>query len=98
MTTFLFKEFLVFFKRFTPSGISIINRHLFILDGHESHVTFEVIIEQAQEFGFNMIILPLHTFHVLQPLDVACFKLFEIDFKKERNITKVRRNYKTLNR
>jgi hypothetical protein len=34
MITFLFKEFLSFFKRFIPSGISITNRHLLILDGH----------------------------------------------------------------
>jgi hypothetical protein len=87
-----------FFKRSLPSGISITNRHLLLLDGHESHVTLEAIIEQAQEFGFHMIILPSHTFHVLQPLDVACFKPFEIDFKKERNITKVRRNYKKLDK
>jgi hypothetical protein len=67
MITFLFKEFLSFFKRSIPSGISITNRHLLILDGHESHVTFEAIIEQAQEFRLDMIILPLHTFHALSP-------------------------------
>jgi hypothetical protein len=33
MTTFLFKEFLFFFKKLTPSGISINNKHLLILDG-----------------------------------------------------------------
>jgi IS4 transposase len=43
MTTFLFKEFLSFFKRSIPSGISITNRHLFILDGHGSHVALEAI-------------------------------------------------------
>jgi hypothetical protein len=38
------------------------NRHLFILDGHGSHVTFEAI-GQAKEFGWNMIILVSHTSH-----------------------------------
>jgi hypothetical protein len=43
MITFFFKQFLSFFKRFIPNGISITNRHLFILDGHGSHVTLEAI-------------------------------------------------------
>jgi hypothetical protein len=64
MTTFLFKKFLSFFKRSIPSGISITNRHLLILDGHGSHVTLEAI-EQVQEFGLDMIILPSHTSHAL---------------------------------
>jgi len=39
MITYLFKDFLYFFKRLILSGISLTNRHLFILDGHGSHVT-----------------------------------------------------------
>jgi hypothetical protein len=58
-----------FFKKFVPSGVSFTNRHLLVLDGHDSHVTLEVILE-AQEMGFNMITLPSHTSHVFQPLDI----------------------------
>jgi len=43
MTTFLFKEFLSFFKRSIPNGISLINKHLLIFDDHGSHVTLEAI-------------------------------------------------------
>jgi hypothetical protein len=43
MTTFLFKEFLSFFKRSIPSGIPIINRRPLILDGHGPHVNLEAI-------------------------------------------------------
>jgi hypothetical protein len=32
-----------------------------------------------------MVTLQAHTFHVLQPLDVNCFKPFKIAFKKEKN-------------
>jgi hypothetical protein len=92
MTTFLFKEFLSFFKRSIPSGISLTNRHLLILDEHGSHVTFETI-EQAKEFGLDMITLPSHTSHAFQPLDVACLKLFKKDFKKERYATIVKKSY-----
>jgi hypothetical protein len=92
MITFLFKEFLFFFKRCIPNGISIINRHLLILDGHGSCVTLEAI-EQVQEFGLDMITLPSHTSHALQLLNVACFKPFKTTFRNERDITMVKRNY-----
>jgi hypothetical protein len=97
MTTFLFKEFLSFFKRSILSGISITNRCRLILDGHGSHVTLEAI-ECAQEFGLDMITILLHTSHALQFLDVACFKPFKIAFRKEKDITMVRRNYTKPNK
>jgi hypothetical protein len=34
MTSFLFKEFLSFFKKLVPGGISPSNYHLLPLDGH----------------------------------------------------------------
>jgi hypothetical protein len=64
MTTFLFTKFFSLFKRLMPSGISLTNRHLLILDGHRSHVTLEVI-EQVKKFGLDMITLPSHTSHAL---------------------------------
>jgi len=64
MTSFLFKEFLSFFKRSIISGISPRNHHLLILDGHGSYVNLE-IIEQVQQFGLDMITLPSHTSHVV---------------------------------
>jgi hypothetical protein len=64
ITIFFFKEFLSFFKRFILSGISPTNKHLFILDGHGSHVTLEAI-EQVKKFGLDMIILSSHTSRAL---------------------------------
>jgi hypothetical protein len=81
MTNFLFKLLLFFFKRLILSGISLANKHLFILDGHGSHATLKAI-EQTQTFKLNMITLPSHTNHTLQPLNVACFKPFKTTFKK----------------
>jgi hypothetical protein len=92
MTNFLFKEFLSFFKRSIPGGISLINQHLLILDGHESHVTL-IAIEQAQTFALYMIILPNHIIHALQPLDVVCFKMFKIVFRKDRDVAMASNNY-----
>ncbi len=59
MITFVFKKFLSFFNELVPSGMSINNQHLLILDGHGSHVTLEAI-EQVKELGLNMITLPSH--------------------------------------
>jgi hypothetical protein len=64
MTTFLFKKFLFVFKRPIPSGISLTNKHLLILDGHGSHVTLEKF-EQIKISRLDMIILPSHTSHAL---------------------------------
>ncbi len=68
MITFLFKEFLSFFNKLVLGGMSFSNWHLLIMDGHDNHVTLEAI-EQAKEFGLDMITLPSHTSHTLQPLD-----------------------------
>jgi len=97
MTSFLFKEFFSFFNDSIPGGISQTNCHLLILDGHGSHVTLKAL-EQAMAFGLDMITLPSHTSHALQPLDVSCFKPFKTTFKKERDATMARSKYQELNK
>jgi hypothetical protein len=64
-----------------------------ILEGHGSHVILE-IIKEAYEVGLNMITLPSHTFHALQPLDVNYFKQFMSIFKKERDESMFKKNHK----
>ena len=56
-----------------------------ILDGHNSHVTLEVI-NQAKEAGLDMLTLPSHTSHAMQPLDVAVFKPFKTAFRAYRDV------------
>jgi DDE superfamily endonuclease/helix-turn-helix, Psq domain/Tc5 transposase DNA-binding domain len=46
---------------------------LLILDGHESHCTLE-FIEFCVEKKIILLVLPPHTTHLLQPLDVAIFQ------------------------
>jgi hypothetical protein len=60
-------------------GISPPNHHLLILDGHNNHVTLDVI-KEASVAGFDLLILPAHTLHALQSLDVAIFKPFKQHF------------------
>jgi hypothetical protein len=56
------------------------SRHLLILDGLNSHVTLEVVHKAAQ-VGIDMIILPSHTSHALQPIDVSVFAPFKKAFR-----------------
>ncbi len=83
MTTFLFKEFISFFNKLVPGGVSFNNQHLLILDRCGSHVTIEAI-EKAKDFGLDKITLPSHTSHLLQPLDVSYFKPFKTAFRNLR--------------
>jgi len=96
MTIFLFKKLLSFFNKSIPSGMSLNNQHLLILDGHGNHVT--QVIEQAKEFGLNMITLPSNTSYALQPLDVSCFKPFKTTFKKVKDVTMSKNNHMELNK
>ncbi len=97
MTTFLFKEFLYFFNKSIPSGISFSNRHMLIVDAHGNHVTLKAI-KQVEDFGLDMITLPSHTSHALQPLDVFCFKPFKTTFRKVENAVIFRSNHMELNK
>ena len=45
---------------------------LLIFDGHRSHVNIPVI-NWAKENNVVLFVLPAHTSHILQPLDVGCF-------------------------
>jgi hypothetical protein len=82
MIIYLFKEFLSFFKRSILNSIFQFNQHLLILDGDGCHVTIEAI-EHAQPFGLDMITLPFHTSHVLQPLDVSSSLLKQLSKQKQ---------------
>ena len=47
-------------------------RRLLIMDGHGSHITANVIAH-CMKHTIDLLILPPHTSHVLQPLDVSVF-------------------------
>lgn len=48
------------------------DKHLIIFDGHRSHVSL-TLKNWGNAHGIVFFILPPHTSHVTQPLDVACF-------------------------
>jgi hypothetical protein len=49
---------------------------LLLLDGHRSHVAL-TLAEWAKDNNVILYILPAHTSHILQPLDVGCYGPFQ---------------------
>ena len=64
--------------------LSPTRRHLVVLDAHKNHVPLKVIVSEKNH-GIDLITLPSHTSHELQPLDVACFRPFKQAFRAYRN-------------
>ena len=86
MTATLFSHWISHVIRCLQSkgGISQGRRHLLIFDGHNSHVTLEVV-HKCREVGLDLVTLPSHTSHRLQPLDVGVFAPFKRYFKRYRD-------------
>ncbi|XP_046378017.2 MFS-type transporter clz9-like [Haliotis rufescens] len=55
---------------------------LLLYDGHRSHITPH-LIDYAVDQGIILFVLPPHTSHVLQPMDVGCFGPFTKIFSSE---------------
>ena len=71
----VFREYLEdHFLKFVPSNSD--QKILLLLDGHKTHVSVG-LVEWANEHGIILFILPAHTSHLLQPMDVACFGPFQ---------------------
>lgn len=66
-----------------------------VYDGHLGHVSLH-LIEWARENNIILFVLPPHTSHILQPMDLGCFGPFETIYQQEvhkfirsgRNITR----------
>ena len=44
-------------------------------DGHKSHISLN-LLDWADEKNIKLFVLPAHTSHFLQPLDVGCFRYY----------------------
>ena len=87
MSRWLFESWISHFLECLKKGpgVNHNNRYLLILDGHNSHVTLEVV-KISMDSSLDIVSLPSHTSHALQPLDVAYFKPFKIAFRKCRDL------------
>ncbi|KAF2883719.1 hypothetical protein ILUMI_22447 [Ignelater luminosus] len=74
MTSDLFIQVLDHFIKFTNSCSE--NPTLLIYDNHESHISLATV-EKPRKFGVNILTLPPHCSHRIQPLDVSVFRPFK---------------------
>ena len=78
ISTELFMEYIKHFsKHAKPTKTDPI---LLILDGHKSHTKNIELIEYARDNGIEILSLPPHTSHKLQPLDRTFFKPLKVAF------------------
>ena len=61
-------------------------KRLLIVDGHGSHETTEFMFTCFQN-NVNLIFLPSHTSHVLQPLDQSVFGPLKTTYRKQLGLT-----------
>jgi 4-hydroxybenzoate polyprenyltransferase len=64
---------------------------LLVLDGHESHETTEFMWE-CYFNNIQLLFLPSHTSHVLQPLDLAVFFLLKTSYRKQVGFLSLKTN------
>ncbi|XP_052225347.1 uncharacterized protein LOC127840920 [Dreissena polymorpha] len=76
---YLNEHFLKFVQRGSSDNTEPI---LLIYDGHSSHVSLDVV-QWAKEHHLILFVLPPHSPHALQPLDIACFGPFKTAFHRE---------------
>ncbi|XP_053374904.1 uncharacterized protein LOC128547163 [Mercenaria mercenaria] len=62
------------FMKFAPGRQG--EKIILLLDGHRSLVAFD-LSEWAKLMNIIIFVLPAHTSHILQPLDVACYGPFQ---------------------
>ena len=75
--------FLTWLRHFVAyTGCSPSDPHLIILDGHHSHKTLEAITF-CRDKGIQLLSLPPHSTHKMQPLDRTYFKPFKCAFNTE---------------
>jgi hypothetical protein len=86
MTTLLFSQWISHFIKPLQSrgGVSPTHRHLLRVDGHNYHVTLEVV-HKAMEVDLDLATLLSHRNHLLQPLEVSVFEPFKRAFKCYKN-------------
>ena len=75
----IFCEWLEHFRDSVSGGVSLKKKHLMLLDGHASDIIYNVV-NKATTYGIDIGLLPSHTTHMMQLLDVFIFKSFKCNF------------------
>ena len=74
-------------KYFEPATAKYLHGEyrLLIVDDHASHISTE-FIKFCNEKNIILLCLPLHTTHILQPLDVSVFGPLSREYKKQLEV------------
>ena len=75
----IFCEWLDHFKESVLSGVSPEKKHLFLIDRHSNHITNNVCTKGAL-YDIDIGLLPSHTSHKIQSLDISIFRSFKSHF------------------
>ena len=92
--------FLTWFEEIFIVGTSQVRPTVLIIDGHGSHITYSMI-KRAVEENIKIILLPLHTTNVLQPLDVGLFRSLKANLSKVTDgikVLSVTGDYQSINK
>ncbi|XP_038077332.1 uncharacterized protein LOC119745181 [Patiria miniata] len=73
--------FLQWFKGHFLPQVGSVRPLLLLYDGHSTHISVQ-IIEEARLEGVHLFVIPPHTSHILQPLDVGCFAPFKATYNR----------------
>lgn len=73
-------------ENFEPSTREKANRHprLLIFDGHDSHTMVDIVLPCIQN-QIHLALLPPHTSHLTQPLDIGVFSSLKSHMTHELN-------------
>lgn len=74
-------KYLEHFNQFTEK-FTIGKYRMLIFDGHSSHLSLD-FLDFCWKYHIRPFLLPPHTTHLLQPLDVGVFQTLKYNFKKE---------------
>ena len=85
------------FLRFKQSDADPSQHTLILYDGHASHVSSS-LIDWAKNHQIVLFVLPPHTSHLLQPLDVAVFGPLKTFYNSECSLFMRRNIGQTINR
>ena len=75
------KDIFIHWLNFFIDSIPKARPVLLIYDGHSSHISIEAI-DLARKNDINLLCLPAHGTHILQPLDLSIMRSFKLNISK----------------
>ena len=93
-----FHQYGVHFIKFLMHEGLTNRKNLLIVDGHKSHLYNLPFYEAMRANGIEILTIPLHTSHVLQPLDSIPFAQFKKNWEKNLRRYNIAHSGRSLNK